>query len=214
MQWLANAEQLVGLEAKLIDVLMEKATPTDNRERLGLLEVCRLQRRHVAAARLYADAFTADPKLADDLKASHRYNAACFAALAAAGQGTDAGKLDDKEHSRLRHQALAWLRADLDVWSKRLEGSDPAERPERWKCSSAGSRHRPGRRACADALRKLPAEEREAMAETVGRCGGIAQEGRQHEVIGLAEPKPYADRQSRKAKAPSETKRSDRVRSQ
>jgi len=69
-QWVANAERLVRLEAKLLDVLAGKATATDNGERLGLLEVCRLQRRHVAAARLYADAFTADPKLADDLKAT------------------------------------------------------------------------------------------------------------------------------------------------
>ena len=35
------------------------------------------------------------------------------AALGAAGQGTDAEELDDKERTRLREQALAWLRADL-----------------------------------------------------------------------------------------------------
>jgi thiol-disulfide isomerase/thioredoxin len=101
--------------------------PTDNRERLGLLEVCRLQRRHAAAAQLYADAFTADPQLADDLNAGHRYSAACSAALAAAGQGTDAGQRDDQTHSRLRQQALAWLRADLDAWNRLLDqGSDQA----------------------------------------------------------------------------------------
>ena len=126
-QWVATAERLVRLEAKLPDVLAGKATPTDNRERLGLIEVCRLQRRHAAAARLYADAFSADPKLADDLNAGHRYRAACAAALAAAGQGTDAGQLDDQTDSRLRQQALAWLRADLDAWNRLLhQGSDQA----------------------------------------------------------------------------------------
>lgn len=73
-------------------------------------EVSRLKGRHAAVARLYADAFTADPKLADDLHASHRYNAACIAALAAAGQGTDADQLDTQQHRRLRQQVLVWLR--------------------------------------------------------------------------------------------------------
>ena len=61
-QWVANAERLVQLEAKLADVLGGKATAADNRERLGLVEVCRLKRRHVAAARLYADAVTRRPE--------------------------------------------------------------------------------------------------------------------------------------------------------
>ncbi len=124
-QWLANAERLARLEAKLAEVVAGKVTPADTRERLGLVEVCRLQRRHVAAARLYADAFSADPKLADDLKACHRYNAACAAALAAAAQGADADKLDDQERRRLRQRALAWLRADLDLWGERLKDSKP-----------------------------------------------------------------------------------------
>jgi hypothetical protein len=35
-----------------------------------------------AAARWYSEAFAAQPKLADDLNAGHRYEAACAAALA------------------------------------------------------------------------------------------------------------------------------------
>jgi hypothetical protein len=156
----------VQLEAKLPDVLARKATPTDNHERLGLARVCRLKRQYVAAARLYADAFSADPKLADDAKAWHRYNAACYAALAAAGQGTDAGKLDDQEQSRLRQQALAWLRADLEQWSKRLERGEPEDRQvvraklEQWQRDTdlAGVRE-------TDALKKLSAQEQEAWAK-------------------------------------------------
>ena len=162
-QRVVNAERLVGLEAKLVDVLAGKATVTDNGERLGLLEVCRLQRRHVAAARLYADAFTAEEKLAEDLKAGHRYNAGCFAVLAAAGQGIGADKLDAKEETRLRGQALAWLRADLEQWSKRVEGGRPEDRRaaraalEHWQCDTdlAGVRE-------ADALKKLSAQEQES----------------------------------------------------
>src|SRR5262249_58330209 len=71
-----------------------------------------------AAAGFAAEAFAADPKLADDLKAAHRYDAARHAALAAAGQGEDAGKLGGSERRALRRQALTWLRAELAAWSR------------------------------------------------------------------------------------------------
>ena len=78
--------------------------------------------------RLYAEAFTADAKLAADRTAGHRYNAACHAALAGCGQGEDAAKLDATERARLRQQALAWLRADLALWTKDVDGGKPADR--------------------------------------------------------------------------------------
>jgi hypothetical protein len=77
---------------------------------------------------LSADAFAADPRLADDLQAAHRSNAACSAALAAAGQGEDAARLDDKEKARLRKQALDWLKADLVLRTRQLESGKPAAR--------------------------------------------------------------------------------------
>jgi serine/threonine protein kinase/tetratricopeptide (TPR) repeat protein len=165
-QWVANAEWLVRLEAKLPDVLAGKATPKDHRERLGLVEVCRLQRRYVAAVQLHADAITADPKLADEQKAWYRYHAACYAALAAAGQGTDTSKFDDQAPGRLRQQALAWLRANLEQWSKRLEKGKPEDHQvvratlEHWQRDPnlAGVRD-------ADALKKLPAEEQQAWRQ-------------------------------------------------
>ena len=48
--------------------------------------------------------------------------------MAAAGQGTDGGQLNDQERTRLREQALACLRADLEQWSKRLDHAKPADR--------------------------------------------------------------------------------------
>ena len=69
------------------------------------------------------------PQLADDLGASHRYNAACAAALAGCGQGKDADKLDGKERGRLRRQALDWLRADLDGWRRLLDKKPDKVRP-------------------------------------------------------------------------------------
>jgi tetratricopeptide (TPR) repeat protein len=83
---------------------------------------------NAAAALLYADAFAAAPRLADDLGPQHRYNAACAAALAAAGQGKDA-PADDKERARLRRQALDWLRADLAAWRGQLNKAPDRAQP-------------------------------------------------------------------------------------
>ena len=93
---------------------------------IELAGLCTLKRLHRAAARFYEEAFAAAPELAMNLRAGHRYNAACAAALAGCGQGQDAGKLDDKERAHLRKQALDWLRADLEAWRRRLE-KDPGK---------------------------------------------------------------------------------------
>src|SRR5262249_49845920 len=48
--------------------------PRDQQERIAFLGVCQFKALHSTATRLYADIFAADGKLADDLKAQHRYN--------------------------------------------------------------------------------------------------------------------------------------------
>jgi hypothetical protein len=83
-------------------------------------------RQHLnrAAVKFFAEAFIAAPKLAEDLDANYRYNAACFAACAAAGRGEDAAKLDEQRQADFRKQALQWLQADLSAWNRLLE-NDP-----------------------------------------------------------------------------------------
>jgi serine/threonine-protein kinase len=125
---LQQCERLLLLEARLPALLNGESTPASAAERLDYARLWQSRKLHAAAARCAADAFAADPKLADDLRAAHRYNAACCAALAAAGQGEDAAKLDDKERARLRKQALDWLRADLVLRSKQLASGQPADR--------------------------------------------------------------------------------------
>jgi tetratricopeptide (TPR) repeat protein len=165
-EWVPRAEELAALEAKLPAFLQGKHRPGDNKERLGLAAVCQAKKLHHARTRLYLDAFAADPKLADDLKAGHRYSAACSAALAAAGQGEDAAGLDEKQRARLRQQALDWLSADLALHAKRLPSGKPADRAavqsalRLWQKDAdlAGLRDR-------DALAKLPAQEQKAFAQ-------------------------------------------------
>ncbi len=123
--------------------------PQDNDERLALLGVCQSEGRCGAAARLYADAFRADPHLVDDLTteclrrirgAEHNrdavevFNTACrchaarCAALAGCGLGSDGAKLDDAERMRWRRQAREWLRADQAVWAKMLDSESQVAR--------------------------------------------------------------------------------------
>src|SRR5262249_20076010 len=67
---------------------------TTNGERLALAELCTNKKLYRGSPGLYADAFGADPRLANDLKAGPRYSTACHASLAAAEQGEDAAKPD------------------------------------------------------------------------------------------------------------------------
>jgi tetratricopeptide (TPR) repeat protein len=165
-QLVCQAERLAALESKLSAFLKGELKPSDTAECLGLIRVCHVKKLHHAEAVLYAAAFAADSKLGDDLKADHRYNAACCAALAAAGKGEDAGKLDDKERARLRKQALDWLKADLTALSKVLDSGSPRAQPfivqilSHWQQDTdlAGIRDKA-------ALDKLPAQEQKAFAQ-------------------------------------------------
>jgi hypothetical protein len=120
-----------------------------------------LKGRYVAAARLYADAFRVDAALANDFGKLRRYNAACSAARAAAGQDVEAGRIDAPERARLRRLALGWLRQDLSAWQKLLDGANPADRTlvaDRM----GGWQHDPDLAGLRDpgALAKLPEAER------------------------------------------------------
>src|SRR5262249_46293590 len=80
--------------------------------------------RYAAAARFYAGAFAAQPKLAKQFPANARYNAACAAARAANGEGKDAADLDQPERRRWRTPALDWLTAELKACTGRFK-KDP-----------------------------------------------------------------------------------------
>jgi hypothetical protein len=103
---LRQAQRWLELDRQLPALLDGTAKLAGPQEQIELALFCLSHKEHThAAARFFADAFRADPRLADDLQAQRRYNAACAAALAAAGKGKDAGKLDVQEQGRLRQQA-------------------------------------------------------------------------------------------------------------
>jgi tetratricopeptide (TPR) repeat protein len=120
-QQLKLCDRLLAQEARLTAIRRGEARPAGAAEQRDLARLCQdYRRQYAAAARLYADAFAAQPALAEDLAAQDRYRAARAAALAGCGGGADASRLDDGERARLRRQALAWLTADADAWSARL----------------------------------------------------------------------------------------------
>jgi serine/threonine-protein kinase len=116
-----QVEQQIALDGRLPAVLKGDDVPRDTTERLDFAQLCYDQGLHAAAARFWAEALEADPKLGGDRRAGHRYDAACAAALAGCGQGKDADKLDGRQRGRWRRQALDWLQADLDDWRRLLD---------------------------------------------------------------------------------------------
>jgi tetratricopeptide (TPR) repeat protein len=155
-----EAEPLVM--PNLATLLTGQASPRDQPERLALIAVCRSRQRTATAARLYAEAFAADPELANRLDEGHRYRAACCAARAGCGDGEDATGLSDQERAAWRDQARVWLRDDLVAKRTILSGAPAAEREAlRGKLATwlsdlalAGVRD--------SGLRKLPTPEQEA----------------------------------------------------
>jgi eukaryotic-like serine/threonine-protein kinase len=165
-QWVAQAERFAALAERLPAILKGEDHPKDVAERLVLAQMCYDTKRHSAAARFWAEALEADPNLADDRRASHRYNAACAAALAASGETKDVPAPDAAAQAKLRRQSLLWLKAEQAAWGKLLE-SGPAQARiavarfmNHWKEDKdlAGIRQ-------AEALAKLPeAEQKEWQA--------------------------------------------------
>ena len=71
---------MAALEGRLPAVLRGAEKPKDAAEGLVFANLAYRTRRYGPSVRLYAESFEADPKLAEDMSAGHRYNAACAAA--------------------------------------------------------------------------------------------------------------------------------------
>jgi serine/threonine protein kinase/Flp pilus assembly protein TadD len=127
-QWVEECQRMSELAGRLPAVLRGEAEPADAAERITYALLCCEQKRYAAAARFWTAALTADPHLADDLEAEYRHDAACAAAQAGQGQGTDGAPLDADERVRWRTRALDWLRADLAAKGRLLSSAKPKDR--------------------------------------------------------------------------------------
>jgi tetratricopeptide (TPR) repeat protein len=132
---------------RLPDILSGAARPATPAEAVEFAGLCteRFQRRYAAAARLFAEAFVADPELSTKYPAA----AAVAAARAARGDGADA-PTDPATRAALRAQALDWLRLDLETRRKQAASWSAAERKQAtdelasWLKASTLSGLRPG----------------------------------------------------------------------
>ncbi len=160
----ASDPAMAAMDARLAGILKGDQTPRDNSERLQLAQRAYDKLLHAAAARLWTEALAAEPSLADDRQAQHRYNAACAAALAGAGHGKDDPPPDDAAKAKLRRQAREWLRAELATWANILDSgaadmkAKVASTLQHWKEDTdlAGIRDE-------KELAKLPEDERAAF---------------------------------------------------
>lgn len=154
-----DLSELLPTLTPLSAILQGEAQPVDAAEAVVLAKLFAAKQLDAASTRLWEQAFAAEPALAEDLKAAHRYNAACVAALAGCGQGRDDPQPDDAARARLRRQALAWLQADLRLHAERpeIEVAEVRGALESWTRDPdlAGVRD-------PDALDRLPEDERAA----------------------------------------------------
>jgi Flp pilus assembly protein TadD len=193
-QWVRQAEQLVALDRKLSAILNGQASPADVGEELRLAWLCQqsYKRLYAASANFYAAAFKAQPRLAEDLQAGHRYNAACAAALAGCGQGKDAAPLDESRRASWRRQALDWLRADLKAWRQVLDrhpdkaGPAVVQKLRHWEQNAdfAGVH--------GAALARLPEAERQPWQKLWADVAGLLAQAR-GKAAAEAKPKDRSD---------------------
>ena len=201
-QWVADAEGKATLAPRLTAVLKGKDRPKDNAERLSLASMCQESNRFAAAARLTAEALETDPKLGDVLQrpsrrhqqlpsfpngnihvgtllGSRRHDAASYAALAGVGQGVDDPRPDEAARNRLRTQARDWIRADLELCSKKLDAGNAMDCFARLAGPSAlEGVPRPGRHPRLGGPGQTPGGRTEGMAGAVGAGRGVGVEGR------------------------------------
>jgi serine/threonine-protein kinase len=157
-----QCQRFVAMDARLPAVLRGTQEPASAAEQIEFAELCLIREHYAAAARLCREAFAANPKLAGDVPAGRRYDAACAAALAGCGHGKDADRLEEKQRASWRRQALDWLRQDLAWWGKRI-GTGNAQSNAQTRLQLRhwqGDPDLAGVRA-KDRLGRLPDDERE-----------------------------------------------------
>jgi hypothetical protein len=174
-----------ALDARLAAIARGQQQPRSQADRLRLGRRAVDKGLYATAARLRGDALRADPTLADDRNAWHRYEAACAAAMAGDGRGRDEPAPDEAARANLRAQARGWLEAELAGRTKLAASARPEERTAAarplaiWTSDPELAPVRDPR-----ALERLPEAERAAWralwAEVDGllrRCGAAGARG-------------------------------------
>jgi serine/threonine-protein kinase len=121
--------RLVGVSGQLAAILADPRRISDPNSQLAIADwASKYKGQPAASCRLYQAAFATQPALLDDFTGHFRFEAACAAAQAGCGLGNDAANLDTDSRARLRDQAFAWLKADLEAWVHKHALGHPGDR--------------------------------------------------------------------------------------
>jgi serine/threonine-protein kinase len=127
-QWIKEAERRVELDKQWPDIQKGERKPASAAEYAEFGHLCVYKGLFAASARLYQQAFSFNVKLADDLGAGHRYEAARAAAMAGCGHDAENDNLDDTARTRWRKQARDWMSADLALRRTQLASRKAEDR--------------------------------------------------------------------------------------
>lgn len=153
---LKECQDLLALDEKFAAMQKAHVKPRDAGEQIQFAKFChRHKNLHATAIEMYMAAFTDQPMLLG----KHRFHAACAAALAGTRAGKDAAKLDATAKTKLRQQALTWLKEELEIQARKLQGESTSAKAAKdlnyWRTGGelAGVRE-------SKALEQLPEAER------------------------------------------------------
>jgi serine/threonine-protein kinase len=156
-----RCRHLLALEGRVPGIVRGTDKPAAG-ECLKVAELCFVKKHYATAARLYAEALAAMPRLTEGLRDGHRFNAARAAALAGCGRGDDVAGLGEPERKGLRKQARECLQLDLAAWARKPDTGTVADRIQAQKTLSPW-REEPDLAGLRDpdALDRLPQDERQ-----------------------------------------------------
>ncbi len=124
-----EVERMIALEKRLPALLRKEDRLTTVSERIRLARLCHIRHLFATSAAIWDELFAAEPRLALELSAGHRYSAACSAARAASGESEESTPPDPAARERLRGKAREWLEADLATVIESMAKASPRERP-------------------------------------------------------------------------------------
>ena len=117
--------QILGKLAKKLPAVLDGTMKSrSGQEAMAYAQICYSKGWYFRAYTLSRKALANNPALREDRRGSwHRYNAACYACLAASRSQKDPYPCKDSQEEQLIKQALIWLEADLSSWKLQLEQS-------------------------------------------------------------------------------------------
>lgn len=116
-----EAERLILLDNRLPALLRSEKHDCNPKEAADFARLCGRKRQFATSARLWAEAFAAEPAVDREPRGESRYfDAASSAIRAGCGTGHDEPRPGEKARGQLRAQALGWLRTELAACADRL----------------------------------------------------------------------------------------------